>query len=144
MEKIKSFKVDHNILEPGIFCADLRHNVTIYDLRFYKPNTKYIPIKAMHTIEHLFATWLKICFDYSDNIISFCPGACQTMFYLELYKCFDIDIINVVIKCIDWCLKQNKIPGASKKECGNYKSHDLKRAKTELLRFKNILIEKYL
>lgn len=142
MLQIKSFQIDHNNLKPGVYLVDSRHDIQIFDLRFYKPNTKFISSKAMHTIEHLMATWLKTIYQGKDNIISFCPGACKTMFYLEVYGLMDVR--SNLIRGIDWCLQQKIIPGVTKEECGNYKLHDLERAKTELLRFKNILIKKYL
>ena len=129
MDRIPSFQRDHNTIEPGIYLQETKQNVDIYDLRFVKPNTKFIPIDAIHTIEHLFATWLKTESNIKEEVISFNPGGCQTMFYLEVFNTNSLNIKKEIISCILWCLQQVIVPGASKEECGNYKSHNLKEAK---------------
>lgn len=139
MDKILSFKRNHDEIEPGLYLQETKHNIDIYDLRFVKPNTEFIPIPAIHTIEHLFATWLKTESDIKDEVISFNPGGCQTMFYLEVFNDISLDIKKEIIKCIDWCLLQNSVPGATKEECGNYKSHNLLCAKIWLEEFKEVL-----
>lgn len=151
MDKIKSFQRNHNEINPGLYLQEKKTiwirkpeeggdiYLETYDLRFVKPNSKIIPIKVMHTIEHLFATYLKN--KYSICVISFCPGACQTMFYLEIlnYSQSPWHVRAMVKDCIDWCLVQDKIPGATKEECGNYKSHDLDKAKQWLRIYKEVL-----
>lgn len=136
MDRIPSFQRNHNDIIPGIYLQEIKRDIYIYDLRFVKPNTKFIPIDAIHTIEHLFATWLKTESKIKDYVISFNPGGCQTMFYLEVFNHKDMDITSEIINCIDWAVKQQTIPGATKEECGNYKSHNLEAAKKWLLRFK--------
>ena len=60
MERITSFSVDHNKLEPGVYISRIDGDITTYDLRFIKPNTPpFLDINAMHTIEHLFATYAR-------------------------------------------------------------------------------------
>ncbi len=144
MDKIKSFQRDHIGLEPGLYLQEYKRNIGIYDLRFVRPNTEFIPIEAIHTIEHLFATWLKTCDNViKDYVVSFCPGGCQTMFYLELFDGFKFgrqDVITVLLACIDWCMKQDEVPGVSPNECGNYMSHDLIKAKEWLARYKQVLV----
>jgi S-ribosylhomocysteine lyase len=141
MDKIPSFKRDHNKINAGLYLQETKQNVDIYDLRFIKPNTGAIPIEAMHTIEHLFATWLKTESDIKDEVISFNPGGCQTMFYLEVFNDIEIDVKQELIKCIDWCLKQDKVCGATKEECGNYTSHDLVSAQYWLKVYKEVLVD---
>lgn len=139
MQKIKSFTRNHNEMLEGLYLQETKRNIDIYDLRFVKPNTEFIPIDAIHTIEHLFATWLKTESDIKGDVISFNPGGCQTMFYLEVFNDNSLNIKQELIKCIEWCLHQSTIPGATKEECGNYKSHDLLVAKEWLKRYKAIL-----
>lgn len=139
MEKIPSFKRNHTNITPGLYLQETKQNIDIYDLRFVKPNTHFIPIEAIHTIEHLFATWLKTESKIKEQVISFNPGGCQTMFYLEVFNNLKIDVKSELIKCIDWCLKQDKVPGATKEECGNYTSHNLYCAKIWLNDFKEVL-----
>ena len=141
MDKIPSFKRDHNKINAGLYLQETKQNVDIYDLRFIKPNTGEIPIEAMHTIEHLFATWLKTESDIKDEVISFNPAGCQTMFYLEVFNDIEIDVKQELIKCIDWCLKQDKVCGATKEECGNYTSHDLVLAQYWLKVYKEVLVD---
>ena len=140
MDKIPSFARNHNDIEPGIYLQETKYDVDIYDLRFVKPNTRFIPIEAIHTIEHLFATWLKTKSSIQDDVISFNPGGCQTMFYLEVFNDRYIDIHKEILNCIDWCLAQTEVPGATKEECGNYKSHDLECAKQWLREYANNLL----
>lgn len=137
---IPSFKRDHKILLPGLYLQETKRNIDIYDLRFVKPNTEVIPIAAIHTIEHLFATWLKTQSDIKDHVISFNPGGCQTMFYLEVFNDTSLAIRHELIKCINWCNEQRSVPGATERECGNYKSHDLVKAKEWLRRYKAVLL----
>lgn len=139
MDKIKSFQRDHTNIEPGIYLQETKQNINIYDLRFVKPNTKFIPIEAIHTIEHLFATWLKLESNIKEQVISFNPGGCQTMFYLELFNNKEIDLKKEIINCIDWSINQDTVPGATEEECGNYKNHDLFLAKQWLSYFKEVL-----
>ena len=128
---------------PGLYLQEVKKNIAIYDLRFVRPNTEFIPIEAIHTIEHLFATWLKGRGDaLSKSVISFCPGGCQTMFYLELFIDYGFtasDVIKALMNCIDWCLAQDSVPGVSPEECGNYKSHDLAGAKEWLVEYRKVL-----
>ena len=139
MDKIPSFQRNHNYIEPDIYLQETKRNIDIYDLRFVKPNTIVIPISVIHTIEHLFATWLKTESDIKEQVVSFNPGGCQTMFYLEVFNDKPINVREEILKCIDWCLQQNKVPGASEKECGNYKSHNLQCAKLWLRDYKRVL-----
>lgn len=139
--KIPSFNRNHNQITPGIYLQETKKNIDIYDLRVVKPNSgHYIPIEAIHTIEHLFATWLKTESDIKNEVISFNPGGCQTMFYLEVFNDKPLNVKEELIKCIDWCLKQDKIPGATKEECGNYKSHDLSAAKQCLIEYRRVIV----
>lgn len=147
MCKIKSFQRNHNEIEPGVYLQERRRMynnsyLETYDLRFVKPNTEVVPIEAIHSIEHLFATYLKNTFP--ATIVSFNPGGCQTMFYLEIINSMPsglgpYPIKALLIGCINWCLKRRKVPGATKEECGNYKSHDLLLAQAWLKRYKEIL-----
>jgi S-ribosylhomocysteine lyase len=146
--KIPSFQRDHNEIVPGLYVQEVKRNIAIYDLRFVKPNTEVIPIDAIHTIEHLFATWLKLGNNnIKELVVSFNPGGCQTMFYLELFTepgmLQESYVAEVLIQCIDWSLKQTKVPGSSKEECGNYKSHNLEKAKEWLQRYKITLAEQF-
>ena len=87
MERIASFAVDHNKLLPGMYLSRRDGDVATYDLRFVKPNTPpYLEPPAGHTIEHLFATYVRNS-PLKDGVIYFGPMGCRTGFYfLESLK----------------------------------------------------------
>ena len=83
---IKSFKIDHTKLNIGIYLHDVKkiNNcfITTYDMRFKQPNKgKYISNSAMHSLEHIIATYYS---KYKEKIY-FGPMGCQTGFYLVVY-----------------------------------------------------------
>ena len=61
------------------------------------------------------------------------------MFYLEVFNDSDIYLTSEILNCIDWCVKQDTVPGATAEECGNYKSHDLFCAKQWLQEYREVL-----
>lgn len=136
MKKIASFTVDHNILIPGVYISRIDNDIVTYDLRFIKPNTPpFLQPYAMHTIEHLFATYARNS-EYADNVIYFGPMGCMTGFYfltrgLSHEQTLSL-IKDIVIKCRD---HEGEIPGNSKVECGNYKAHDVQGAHNALTKY---------
>ncbi len=80
IEKIQSFTVDHDKLNPGIYISRVDGNVTTYDLRTRKPNMgDYMDNLTMHTVEHLFATYVRSS-AIGANVLYFGPMGCQTGF----------------------------------------------------------------
>ena len=70
MKKIPSFQIDHTILEKGIYISRIDDDITTYDIRMRAPNREPVMTNAsMHTIEHLFATYVRNT-EFGDNIIS--------------------------------------------------------------------------
>ena len=139
MEKITSFQLDHNILEPGFYVSRVDKNVITYDLRFKKPNNgNYLHIAEMHSIEHLFATVARNS-KIKDKVVYFGPMGCRTGFYLLLFDIQKDEAKKFTIKCLEECLKFNEVPGNKKIECGNYKSHNLKEAKEEIKQYLSVL-----
>ena len=139
MEKIESFKVNHLLLKAGIYVSRIDsfngQFVTTFDLRFVSPNREpVIDNPALHTIEHLGATYLRNSL-VKDNVIYFGPMGCRTGFYLVLFgKWKSEDIEGEILKMCDFILDFNaQIPGATAKECGNYLEHNLGTAKIYLL-----------
>ena len=64
MDLIPSFQVDHNKILPGIYESRLDtlgdENATTFDIRMKKPNIEpAVHPNAMHTIEHIIATFLR-------------------------------------------------------------------------------------
>lgn len=81
MKRIASFEVDHTTLTPGLYLSRADGDVTTYDLRFVRPNTPpFLPNAVMHTIEHLFATYVRNS-TLSEGVIYFGPMGCRTGFY---------------------------------------------------------------
>lgn len=81
MKTIASFTVDHDKLEKGMYVSRVDGDVITYDIRMVKPNGGvYLPNPAMHTFEHLFATYVRNS-AFSDQIIYVGPMGCRTGFY---------------------------------------------------------------
>lgn len=81
MDRIASFCINHDTLVPGVYVSRIDGDTTTYDLRFIKPNTPpYLPNPTMHTIEHLFATYVRNS-ALKDKVVYFGPMGCRTGFY---------------------------------------------------------------
>ena len=81
LNRIASFTVDHDRLEPGIYVSRRDGDVTTYDLRTRKPNAgDYMDNRTMHSVEHMFATFVRNS-EIRDSVIYFGPMGCQTGFY---------------------------------------------------------------
>lgn len=148
MERIESFKVNHLKLEPGLYVSrkDTKNGctVTTFDMRVTAPNKEPVmDVPAIHTIEHLGATFLRNC-DQKDDVVYFGPMGCRTGFYIVMFG--DIqsqDIYQTVIKMCDFVLDfEGDIPGATPIECGNFSEQNLAMAKYYIKRYKTVLSEK--
>jgi len=148
MERIASFSIDHLKLEPGIYVSrkDVRDSVTVttFDLRITAPNREpVIDVPALHTIEHLGATYLRNS-DYKDNIVYFGPMGCRTGCYLLVFG--DVaskELSPLILEMCDFIINfVGDIPGAKPEECGNYSEQNLEMAKFYIKRYKKDIIEK--
>lgn len=131
MERIASFTVDHNKLTKGMYISRIDGDVVTYDIRMKKPNGgDYLPNAAMHTFEHLFATFARNT-KYKDSVIYVGPMGCRTGFYLLLRDSVSTsDAIDLVRDSFEFIKNYDgEIPGTTKIECGNYLEHDLNGAK---------------
>ena len=131
MKTIASFTVDHDKLEKGMYISRVDGDVITYDIRMVKPNGGvYLPNPAMHTFEHLFATYVRNS-AYSDQIIYVGPMGCRTGFYFLTRDAMSGEqAIALVRECFAFIADfEGKIPGSERKECGNYLEHDLPGAK---------------
>ncbi len=132
MKRISSFSVNHNILEKGMYISRIDGDVVTYDVRMKKPNGgEYLENAAMHTIEHLFATYARNT-EYSDSIVYVGPMGCRTGFYFLVRDSISHELALKIFKdsmafIVDY---NDKIPGTTAIECGNYLEHDLNGAKT--------------
>ncbi|RKD94589.1 S-ribosylhomocysteine lyase [Marinifilum flexuosum] len=138
MEKIDSFTVDHNKLKRGIYVSRKDQfgdeTITTFDIRTKLANQEpAMDIPAMHTMEHLGATFLRNSKEWADKTVYFGPMGCRTGFYIIFHGDLKSeDIIDVTKEMFDFMADfQGEIPGTNKIECGNYVSHDLTVAKWE-------------
>lgn len=133
MKKIASFTINHDTLTEGIYTSRIDGDIVTYDIRMRKPNNgNYLETGALHTVEHLFATYVRNS-PYADSIIYFGPMGCRTGCYLivrdRLKPQQVIDLVKETFEFIrDY---EGEIPGDKKEECGNYLDHDLHGAKAE-------------
>ena len=131
MQKIESFKVNHDTLEKGMYVSRIDGDVITYDIRMKRPNGgDYLTVNAAHTFEHLFATYARNS-EYGKHILYVGPMGCQTGFYLltrdTLARADAIALTRASMRFIrDY---EGEIPGNTARECGNYQAHDLVGAK---------------
>ena len=131
MKRISSFSVDHDLLEKGVYLSRIDGDVRTFDVRMKKPNAgDYLTDGALHTIEHLFATFARNS-ELADRVIYVGPMGCRTGFYLLLRDTVSggeaIDLVRDSMAFI--AAFEGEIPGSKRKECGNYLDHDLPGAK---------------
>ncbi|MDQ2178057.1 S-ribosylhomocysteine lyase [Marinifilum sp. D714] len=138
MEKIDSFTVDHNKLKRGIYVSRKDRfgdeTITTFDIRTKLANQEpAMDIPAMHTMEHLGATFLRNSKEWANKTVYFGPMGCRTGFYIIFHGDLKSeDIIDVTKEMFDFMADfEGEIPGTNKIECGNYVSHDLTVAKWE-------------
>ena len=133
MKKIASFTIDHTILPKGMYTSRIDGDCVTYDIRTRLPNKEPVmETGAIHTIEHLFATFVRNS-KYSDSVIYFGPMGCRTGFYFIVRDSVTPrQAIDLTKDALAFCAAfEGDIPGASEKECGNCRDHDLPGAKKE-------------
>lgn len=131
MQKIASFRVDHDKLKKGMYISRVDGDVVTYDIRMKIPNGgDYLSASAAHTIEHLFATFARNG-ALSDRVLYVGPMGCRTGFYLLLRDSVcGAEAIRLVRESMAFIRDfSGEIPGNKREECGNYLDHDLKAAK---------------
>lgn len=132
MERIESFNIDHTTLKRGMYISRTDGDIVTYDIRMRTPNTEPVIDNApIHTIEHLFATFVRNS-EYKENIIYFGPMGCRTGFYFLARDMSHSAALALTVKAFEFISQYNgDVPGVSAAECGNYKEHDLQKAKDE-------------
>ena len=135
MEKIASFQVNHLSLFPGLYLSrsDRKDGcaVSTFDLRITAPNREPVmDTPAIHTIEHLGATFLRNS-GRKDEIVYFGPMGCRTGFYLIVFgEQSAEDVFPLVKEMCEFILGfEGEIPGARPEECGNWSEQNLGMAK---------------
>ena len=142
MEKIPSFTIDHNQLLRGIYVSrkDVVGNevVTTFDIRMKAPNREpALHVGALHTIEHLAATYLRNDAKWKDRVVYWGPMGCLTGNYLLLRGDYrSEDIVELMQRTFDFVANfEGEIPGAQAQDCGNYLLHDLPMARWEARKY---------
>ncbi len=135
MEMIQSFSVDHMRIVPGIFTSRVDHlgsySVTTYDIRLKRPNREpVIDVAAMHSLEHIIATYLRNDPDWKDDVIYWGPMGCLTGFYLILKGSrTSQELYGLVLKAFRFAAEAQEVPGAAPRNCGYYRMHNLEMAR---------------
>ena len=139
MPLLDSFTVDHTKMPaPAVRVAKSMStpsgdDITVFDLRFCVPNEKILSERGIHTLEHLFAGFMR---DHLNSkkveIIDLSPMGCRTGFYMSLlgspkekkvakaWKKAMKDVLGVQ--------SQSDIPELNLYQCGTYQMHSLEEA----------------
>lgn len=148
MKKIPSFTIDHNRLLRGIYVSRKDsvggETVTTFDIRMKEPNREpVVHAGALHTIEHLAATYLRNDPEWKDRIIYWGPMGCLTGNYLLMRGDLEPkDIVGLMQKTFKFVADfEGEIPGAAPKDCGNWQLHDLPMARWEARKFLTEVLE---
>ena len=147
MERIASFTINHLDLYPGLYVSrrDEKNGVVIttFDMRITAPNREpVIDVPALHTIEHLGATYLRNS-KRKDEIVYFGPMGCRTGCYILMFGDLNPeDIYDFIIEMCDFIINyQGEIPGAAPEQCGNYSEQNMEMAKYYIKKYKKELTE---
>ena len=142
MQKIQSFRINHDVLMPGIYVSRVDGDITTYDLRTRRPNAgDYMDLVTMHSVEHMIATLIRNS-DMADDVIYFGPMGCQTGFYLLVRNADNLRVLEALKTCLKQTIEHDgPVFGASAVECGNYKCLDIDAAKKECRRYLTVLEE---
>ncbi len=142
MEKIPSFTIDHERLLRGIYVSRKDsvggETVTTFDIRMKEPNREPVLHNgAIHTIEHLAATYLRNDEEWKDSIIYWGPMGCLTGNYLVMKGDLSPrDITDLMRRTFRFIAGyEGNIPGASPRDCGNWLMQDLPMARYEARKF---------
>ncbi|MBQ7203942.1 MAG: S-ribosylhomocysteine lyase [Eubacterium sp.] len=135
MELINSFSVDHMRIVPGIFTSRVDtlgdYTVTTYDIRLKRPNREpVIDVAAMHSLEHIIATYLRNNPDWQNEVIYWGPMGCLTGFYLILKgNRASKEIYNLMLQAFEYVNDVQEVPGTAPENCGYCRMHNLVMAK---------------
>ncbi|ASN39489.1 MAG: S-ribosylhomocysteine lyase [Paeniglutamicibacter terrestris] len=129
---VESFNLDHRtVAAPYVRVADRKvlpqgDVITKYDVRFTQPNVAHLEMKAIHSLEHLFAEASR---NHSGAVIDFSPMGCQTGYYLILQGEPDVAAAAALIEAtLSDVLLATEVPAANEVQCGWGANHSLEDA----------------
>ena len=143
MEKIPSFTINHLALKRGIYvsridCTESGDYITTFDIRMKEPNREpAVSQSALHTIEHLAATFLRNHPVWGERIVYWGPMGCLTGNYLLVRGEYDSrDVLPLMVETFRFVADfEGDIPGANAHDCGNYMLNNLPMAKWEARKY---------
>lgn len=142
MKTIPSFTIDHINLLRGIYVSRKdqigAECITTFDIRMKEPNREpALGTGALHSIEHLAATYLRNHPMWADQIVYWGPMGCLTGNYLLMRGDLNPnDIVELMRETFQFVADyEGEVPGAAPKDCGNYLLQDLPMAKYESKRY---------
>lgn len=143
MRKIASFSVNHDKIVEGIYVSRIDGDITTYDMRMRKPNMgDYIDNITMHSLEHMFATYVRNS-SIGENVIYFGPMGCQTGFYLLTRDLENEKVLEAVKEVLTRIINHDgEMFGNTREECGNYRNLNLECAQLESKRYLDVLNSK--
>jgi len=145
MELIASFKVNHLKLLPGLYVSRKdkvgMETITTFDVRFTAPNIEPVmDVPAVHTIEHLGATFLRNS-KMKNKVVYFGPMGCRTGFnFIFAGDCDSESVFPLIEEMVHFIIDfDGEIPGATPEQCGNYQDQNLPMAKYYAKRYSEAL-----
>jgi len=139
---IPSFQVDHTRIVPGVYESRVDSIggdfATTFDIRMKRPNAEpAIHPNAMHSIEHVVATFLRNDAAWKDRIVYWGPMGCLTGCYLIIKgRPRPQELLPLLLRAFEHLRDYDgPVPGATAKNCGNYLLHDLNMAKWEAAQY---------
>ncbi|MDX1304583.1 S-ribosylhomocysteine lyase [Photobacterium sp.] len=149
MPLLDSFTVDHTRMHaPAVRVAKTMQTpkgdtITVFDLRFCRPNKDILTERGIHTLEHLYAGFMRNHLNSDQvEIIDISPMGCRTGFYMSLIGTpSEQDVAASWRAAMEDILKvesQEQIPELNEYQCGTYGMHSLDEAKAIA---KNILAQ---
>ncbi|MGL4614964.1 MAG: S-ribosylhomocysteine lyase [Shewanella sp.] len=139
MPLLDSFTVDHTRMNaPAVRVAKQMSTpkgdaITVFDLRFCAPNKEILSERGIHTLEHLFAGFMRDHLNGADvEIIDISPMGCRTGFYMSLIgQPSEHQVADAWLAAMEDVLKvasQADIPELNEYQCGTYEMHSLQQA----------------
>ena len=142
MNKIPSFTIDHLRLKRGIFVSRQDQVgdeiITTFDVRMKEPNNEpALHQGALHTIEHLAATFLRNHPTWKEQTIYWGPMGCLTgNYFIVKGDLTPMDVAPLLKETFEFIANyEGEIPGATAKDCGNYLLQDLPMARWEAKKY---------